>query len=171
MAKKRYAIGVIGSGGPLSQEAAELAYDVGRHIALNDAVLMCGGLGGVMEAASRGAFDNKGIVVGIVPSENKADANPYTTAVIPSGMGAGRNVLVVRAADALIAFPGSFGTLSEIALAMNMGKTVIYMPGSWELGKIAAIDVSRFKPAFEPGQAVGLALDAAALGNKENSKF
>jgi len=153
------AIGVVG-GSQISGEENSLAYEVGKHIAKNNAVLVCGGLGGIMEAASRGAAENGGIVVGILPGENKNTANPYIHIALPSGMGVGRNILVVRSSDVLIAFPGSYGTLSEIALALNVGKTVVYMPGSWNLSKIGQVSSSQFKEAFDAPQAVGLALNA-----------
>jgi uncharacterized protein (TIGR00725 family) len=154
------AIGVIGGGDSPDSRIAELAYETGKHIALNGALLVCGGRGGVMEAASRGAAENGGIVVGLLPGERKQDANPYVHVSLPTGMGIGRNVLVVRGADVLIAFPGSYGTLSEMALALNLGKTVIYLPGSWELRKIGAVDSALLKEAFDAAQAVGLALNA-----------
>ena len=152
-------IGVIG-GSRAADETSALAYDVGGHIAKNGAVLVCGGLGGVMESASRGAAENGGTVIGILPGDSKTDANPYVTVALPTGMGTARNVFVVRASDVLIAFPGSYGTLSEISLALTHGKTVVYMPGTWDLKKIGRIDSALFKEAFEPGQAVGLALNA-----------
>jgi uncharacterized protein (TIGR00725 family) len=151
-------IGVIG-GNTASKELADLAYEVGKHIALNAAVLVCGGLGGVMEAASRGAAENGGTIIGILPGESKDDANPYVTVAVATGLGVGRNILVVRASDVLIAFPGSYGTLSEISFALSIGKTVVYMPGTWDLRKIGRIDSSLFKEAFDPGQAVGIALN------------
>ena len=151
-------IGVIG-GNTASKEVADLAYEVGKHIALNAAVLVCGGLGGVMEAASKGASENGGEVIGILPGDDKADSNPHVTVAIPTAMGIGRNLLVVRSSDAIIAFPGSYGTLSEISLALSLGKTVVYMPGSWDLRKIGRVDVSLFKEAFTPEQAIGIALN------------
>jgi len=159
MPKQKTIIGVIG-GSAIDEKNQALAYEVGKHIALNKAILVCGGLGGVMEAASRGAAENGGHVVGILPSEDKNSANPFITIPIPTGMGIGRNVLVVRTADVLIAFPGSYGTLSEVALALNVGKTVIYMPGSWNISKIGQVSSSLFKEAFDAPQAVGLALNS-----------
>ncbi len=152
-------IGVIGGGEPGSMQIMDLAYDVGRHIALNGAALVCGGLGGVMQSASKGAAENGGVVVGIIPGDSKDDANPYVHIAIPSGMGIGRNVLVVKSADVLIAFPGAYGTLSEMALALTLGKSVVYLPGSWELRKIGKVDGSLYKEAFDAPQAVGLALN------------
>lgn len=159
MSKLKIAIGVIG-GSIISEEDSILAYEVGKHIAQNNAVLICGGLGGTMEAASRGAAENGGIVVGVLPGEEKNSANPFVHIALPSGMGIGRNILVIRSSDVLISFPGSYGTLSEIALALNSGKTVIYMPGTWNISKIGQVNSSLFKEAFDAPQAVGLALNA-----------
>jgi hypothetical protein len=161
MAAPSMTIGVIG-GSTTSKENAAAAYEVGRLIARNGAVLVCGGLGGIMEAAGKGAHEAGGQVVGILPGEHKNEANPYVSLAIPTGMGIGRNMLVVRASDVLIAFPGSFGTLSEIALALNVGKPIVRMPGTWNLGKIATIDNSLFKEAMDPAHAVGLALAMVA---------
>jgi len=161
MSANRVVIGVIGGGAQVAQSVYDTAIEVGRLIARNEAFLVCGGLGGVMEAASKGASENNGTVIGILPGDTVDEANPYLTVRIPSGMGVGRNVLVVRAADVLIAFPGSYGTLSEIALALHMGKGVVYMPGTWPLHKIARIESSLFKEAIDPIHAVGLALDMA----------
>ncbi|MBD3418667.1 MAG: TIGR00725 family protein [Chitinivibrionales bacterium] len=159
MSAQKVAIGVIG-GSSADEETLHLAYDVGMHCANNDAVLVCGGLGGVMEWASRGAADNGGLVVGILPGEDRNAANPFVNIAIPTGMGIGRNIFVVRTSDVLIAFPGSYGTLSEIAFALNSGKTVIYLPGAWNLKKIGKVDGALFKEAFNAAQAVGFALNA-----------
>jgi uncharacterized protein (TIGR00725 family) len=159
MSKANPAIGVIG-GADATEATLTMAYETGKYIANNNAVLVCGGLGGVMEAASRGAFENNGIVVGIIPGTDKSAANPYVRIVIPTGMGMARNALVVNASDVLIAFPGKFGTLSEIGLALNLGKPVVYLPGAWDLQKIQPIDASLYKEAFDAHGAVGLALDA-----------
>jgi uncharacterized protein (TIGR00725 family) len=159
MAKTNPAIGVIG-GAEATEETCKMAYEVGKFIANNNAILVCGGLGGVMEAASKGAFENDGVVVGIIPGTDKNAANPYVQIVIPTGMGVARNTLVVNTSDVLIAFPGKFGTLSEIGLALNLGKPVIYLPGAWNLQKIEPVDASLYKEAFDAHSAVGLAIDA-----------
>jgi uncharacterized protein (TIGR00725 family) len=164
MVIKKINIGVIG-GSVCDEKNAELAYNVGKHIALNGAVLVCGGLGGIMEASSKGASENNGIVVGILPGENKSDANNFVSVAIPTGLGTARNILVVKSSDVLIAFPGSYGTLSEIAFALNTGKTVVFMPGTWDLRKIGRVDAGLFKEAFEPAQAVGIALTACRQFN------
>ncbi|MBD3321621.1 MAG: TIGR00725 family protein [Chitinivibrionales bacterium] len=159
MGKIKPAIGVIG-GSHAEEETIGLAYELGSHIANNDAVLICGGLGGVMEAAAKGASENSGTVIGVLPGENKQDANPYVTIPLPTGMGTGRNILVVRFSDVCIALPGSYGTLSEIGLTLNSGKTVVFLPGAWELKKIGTVDSGRYKEAYNAPQAVGFALDA-----------
>jgi uncharacterized protein (TIGR00725 family) len=163
MTSRKITIGVIG-GAEASEENYRIAYDVGRYIAGNGAMLACGGLSGIMEAASKGAYDNNGMVVGFLPGEDKLAANKYVHIAIPTGMGIARNALVVRASDALVAFPGSYGTLSEIALALNLGKTVVYMPGTWDLKKIAPVDSALFKEAFDAGQAIGFALSSITQG-------
>jgi uncharacterized protein (TIGR00725 family) len=159
MPSRKISIGVIG-GAETTAENYQLAYDVGKFIAGNNATLICGGLCGIMEAASKGAFENNGCVVGILPGEDKGSANPFVHIALPTGMGVARNALVVRASDVLIAFPGSYGTLSEIALALNLKKTVVFLPGSWDLKKIASVDTAFFKEAFDARQAVGLALNS-----------
>ncbi|MBN1602379.1 MAG: TIGR00725 family protein, partial [Chitinispirillaceae bacterium] len=159
MSIRKPVIGVIGAG-KASQEQCDLAYEIGKLIALRGAVLVCGGLGGVMEAAARGASENDGLVIGVLPGNQKTDANPYIDIVIPTGMGNARNLLVVKTADVIIALPGLYGTLSEIALALNDNKTVIYLPGTWDLKKAGMVDSAQFKEAFTSTQAIGLALDA-----------
>jgi uncharacterized protein (TIGR00725 family) len=154
----RSVIGVIGGGGELNQDLYQCAYDTGMLIAQRNAVLVCGGLGGVMEAACKGAAEHGGAVVGILPSHVKADANPYVTIAIPTGLGMARNVLVVNASDVIIAFPGAFGTLAETAMALDSGKSVIYLPGAWDLKKAGALEGKRFIEAFDARQAVGMAL-------------
>jgi uncharacterized protein (TIGR00725 family) len=124
-------IGVIG-GAVCSPEIYEIASDVGREIATNGFALVCGGLGGVMEAACQGAKKAGGITIGLLPTSNKGDANPYCDLVIPTGLGHARNVLVVHASDALIAIDGETGTLSEIAIALKIGKPIVGIK-SWKL--------------------------------------
>ncbi len=100
------------------------AEEAGRLIAGKGAVLLCGGLGGVMEAASKGAQSAGGLTVGILPRNDSRSANRYIDIPIATGMGIGRNVIIARSADALIAVGGEYGTLSEIAFALQMGKPV-----------------------------------------------
>jgi uncharacterized protein (TIGR00725 family) len=115
---------------------------VGRGLAERGTVLVCGGLGGVMEAACRGAKEAGGTTVGILPGLDPADANPYVDVALATGLGEGRNLLVVRAADALIAIGGGHGTLSEIALALKAGKRVVGI-GTWDIeGVVPAPDAA-----------------------------
>jgi uncharacterized protein (TIGR00725 family) len=125
--------------GPGEATAAEVATaeEVGERLARAGAVVVCGGLGGVMEAACRGAARAGGLSVGLLPGGERAAANDFVSVALPTGMGELRNGLVVRAADAVIVVGGAFGTLSEIALARKAGKPVVAI-GSWELPEIVA---------------------------------
>jgi len=142
-------------------EAAAMAEEVGRLVAEGGAVLVCGGLGGVMEAACRGAKAAGGTTVGILPTSDRADANRYVDIAIPTGMGEARNALVVRAADVLIAVAGEFGTLSEIALALRTGTPVVGL-ATWELAK-GGQPVDAIVRASTPGDAVAAALALAGV--------
>jgi uncharacterized protein (TIGR00725 family) len=126
-----------------------VAEEVGRLLARRGAVVVCGGLGGVMEAACRGARSEGGVAVGILPGLDRGAANPHVSVAVATGLGEARNALVVRAADALIAVGGAYGTLSEIALALKAGKPVIGL-GTWEIDGVERAD--------EPEAAVDLAL-------------
>ena len=134
----------------------DAAERVGRALAERGAVVVCGGLAGVMEAACRGAKDAGGATLGILPGLDRADANPYVDVAVPTGLGEARNALVVRAADALVAVGGEWGTLSEIALAMRAGKRVVGL-GTWELHR-GGRPVEGIFAATDPEQAVELAL-------------
>jgi uncharacterized protein (TIGR00725 family) len=123
-------IAVVG-GGECSPEVREMARRLGRLLAERGHVLLCGGLGGVMEAVCCGARDAGGLTVGIVPGDG-CEANRCVDITIATGMGHARNVIIVKSADAIIALPGEHGTLSEIALALKMGKRVISLK-SWEI--------------------------------------
>lgn len=120
--------------GPGEASASDVvaAEEVGRLLASAGAVVVCGGLGGVMEAACRGAMSAGGLTVGLLPGGSREEANEFVRVALPTGLGELRNGLVVRAADAMIAVGGAFGTLSEIALAMKTGVPVVAL-GSWEL--------------------------------------
>ncbi len=150
-------VGVVG-GSRADDELRAMAYDVGRLIAENDAMLVCGGLSGVMEAACQGAYEYDGITVGILPSDDTNEANPYVQVPVATGLGIGRNVVVVRTADVLIAVGGSYGTLSEIALALNLGKRVVHLR-SWDLDQAGAVDAELYVEAHSPEEAVELALE------------
>ncbi len=125
-------IAVIGAGSADDKELLTIAEEVGRLIALNGAVLVCGGLGGVMEAAARGANAQGGITIGILPGLEKSTANPYINVPVATGLGEIRNTIIVRSADVLIAIGGEYGTLSEIAFGLKTGKTVIGL-GTWDI--------------------------------------
>src|SRR5271154_3295860 len=125
----RLAIAVIGAG-DAPPSIRTLAFEVGRAIASRGAVLICGGLGGVMEAAAAGAQAAGGHTIGILPSYDRASANPHIEFVIATGMGQARNVIVVASAGAVIALAGATGTLSEIGLALTIGRPVIALD-SW----------------------------------------
>jgi len=122
--------------GPGQAEPGELASaeEAGAAVAAAGAVLVCGGLGGAMEAACRGARSRLGTTVGILPGTRREDANGWVTIALPTGLGEARNALVVRSADALVAIGGGWGTLSEIALARNLDKPVAGV-GTWELAR------------------------------------
>ncbi len=136
-------IAVVG-GSTASAEVYEAACEVGRAIAAAGAILVTGGLGGVMEAASQGAREKGGTVIGILPGFSRKDANPYVDISIVTGLGDGRNMLIVQTAQAVIALPGEYGTLSEIALALKIGRPVVSL-GSWEV----SIDIVKAKTAKE----------------------
>jgi len=154
----RLRIAVIGEQ-QASSSAIATAEEVGRLIAERGGVVVCGGLGGVMEAAARGASSAGGTVVGLLPGESAVDANAYVSIPIPTGMGEARNVIVVRAADAVIAIGGSFGTLSEIAHALRAGLTVVGLE-TWSLSKPQPFRDPIVRAA-DPREAVKLAWRAA----------
>jgi uncharacterized protein (TIGR00725 family) len=133
---------------------------VGTALAQLGAVLVCGGLGGVMEAACRGAKDVGGTTIGILPGYDRAEANPFVDVAVPTGMGEARNALVVRCADALVAVGGEFGTLSEIALALRDGKPVVGLD-TWELRRDGRT-VDAIITATAPERAATLAFELAA---------
>jgi hypothetical protein len=133
MLGKKRLIAVIG-GSSASNREIKTAEDVGRELAKRDAILVCGGLGGIMEAACRGATSEGGITIGILPGEKRNDANQYVQIPIVTGIGYARNVAVVKSAQAVIAIGGSYGTLSEIGHAIQSGIPVIGID-TWSLSK------------------------------------
>jgi uncharacterized protein (TIGR00725 family) len=122
-------IAVIG-GGTAPSEVCELAFEVGREIADNGAVLICGGLGGVMEAAAKGAHENGGRTIGILPGYNRESANRFIEFPIATGVGEARNVIIIGSADAVVALAGEGGTLSEIGFALWLKRPVVAL-SSW----------------------------------------
>jgi uncharacterized protein (TIGR00725 family) len=155
---QRTQISVIGASEG-DEEILRDAEAVGRGIAEAGAVLVCGGLSGVMEAASKGATEAGGIAIGVLPTLSPADANPYVTHAVPTGTGHARNLAVVASGEAVIAVGGEWGTLSEIAFARKLGRPVVAMR-SWMLRNRAGTDPGIVE-AEAPEEAVRLALDAA----------
>ncbi len=151
-------IGVIGAG-HCDDDLGRKAEDVGIWIAKNNALLLCGGLGGVMEAAARGAKKGGGTTIGILPGAERQDANEHIDITIVTEMGHARNVIIAHSSDALIAVGGEYGTLSEIAHSLKMGKTVVTLDSKWEIkGTVRAND---------PEDAVRIAIDS--IGQEERS--
>ena len=135
----RTTIAVIG-GRKIEKSLLKEAEEVGRLLAGRNAVLVSGGLGGVMEAASRGMKSGGGLTVGLLPQDHKRDANEFVDVAIATGLGIGRNVIIARTADAVIAVGGEYGTLSEIAFALQLGKPVVGIR-TWDIkGVITAVN-------------------------------
>jgi len=152
-------ISVIGAGAGNAGEGDLVdAEEVGRRVAEAGAVLVCGGLGGVMEAASRGASAAGGTVIGVLPSTDPGHANEHVTHAVAAGVGEARNLAVVASGDAVIAVGGEWGTLSEIALARKLGRAVVALR-SWPLRSRAGAKLGIVE-ADTPAQAVQAALAA-----------
>ncbi len=154
-------ITVVG-GGRCDGKTASDAERVGTAIARGGGVLVCGGLGGVMEAASRGASQAGGLTIGVLPGERAADANPHIALPIPTGLGQARNIVNVLAGEAVVALPGEAGTLSEIAVAMKSGIPVVVL-GAWS--SLGGVDV-----ADSADEAAELALEHARRGRGETTR-
>ena len=152
-------IAVIG-GDPAPPEALVQAEAVGMHIALSGATLICGGRGGVMEAASKGASDYDGVVIGVLPGSDKSDMNPYVTIPIVTGVGGARNLIIALTADAVIAVDGGYGTLTEIGFALQHGKPVAGL-STWQLGAADTPDPPIYR-AKDPADAVRWAIEAGS---------
>jgi uncharacterized protein (TIGR00725 family) len=128
---RRLYVAVVGSG-TATGELYERAREVGRLVAERGAVVVCGGLSGVMEATARGATETGGTALGILPDEDRARANAYLSYSVATGAGHARNLAVVCSGDVVIAVGGEYGTLSEIGLALKVGRPVVAL-GSWDL--------------------------------------
>lgn len=133
---------------------------MGAELARRGAIVVCGGGGGVMEAVCRGARSEAGMTVGLLPGTDRAEANAYVDVALPTGIGEMRNMLLVRASDAVIAIAGEFGTLSELAFALRIGTPVVGLD-TWELAKKGVADESIVRAA-DPADAVDKALELAA---------
>ena len=145
-------VAVIGAG-KCSKKLRDMAAKVGQYVAENGGVIVCGGMGGIMEGAAQGAREAGGATIGILPTDNKEDANEFIDYVIPTGFGEARNIMVVRTADAVVAFPGKYGTLSEMAFALLAGKPVISV-SAWKLG-------DEIRQVADPLEAAKLAMELA----------
>jgi len=152
---RRPAIAVIGGGEGTSVEVLELAHKVGAEIGAHGATLICGGRGGVMEAAARGAFERGAHTIGILPGYEHGAANPHIEFAIATGMGEARNAVVIGSADAVVALAGEGGTLSEIGFALKIGRPIVALR-AW-----AHID--GVEHADDPESAVGEAVRMARL--------
>jgi len=159
MTERRLVIAVIGGGNHASPEAVALAEEVGFLIARADAVLVCGGLNGVMEAACKGARRGGGLTIGVLPGDDPRDANPYVDIPIVTAISTARNAIVVRTGDAVIAIDGSYGTLTEMAYAFDFGEKVFALR-TWELDKVG-VSKDLIIPVTTPREAVEKAIQEA----------
>lgn len=141
-------IAVVG-GNIATEEIYKKAYQVGKIIAEKNYILICGGLGGVMEAVSKGAKENNGLTIGILPGKSKTDANPYIDIPIVTAMSNARNAIIARTCDLAIAINGKYGTLSEIAYCLNFGKTVLGIDTYNIEGIVTIKDVEEIKLYLE----------------------
>lgn len=159
--RRRRQVSVIGSGACGEEsEAWRLAEEVGRRLAEAGVTVVCGGRGGVMEAVARGAAGTGGEVIGVLPWVSTEDANPYCSKVVATGIGHARNLAVVASGEVAIAVSGEWGTLSEIAHARNLGRTVVALR-SWSVsGRDEMAGGPGIVPTDTPEQAVAAALDA-----------
>jgi hypothetical protein len=159
-------VAVIGDGdprGPDANRVLDWAEEVGQLLGRAGATVVTGGLGGVMRAASKGAAAAGGLTIGILPGSDADEANEYVKLPIATGLGVVRNLVVVTAADAVLAVGGRHGTLSEIGLALRMGRNVVAL-GSWRVESDQRIGGPRLHRARDPREAAQLALELAAAG-------
>jgi uncharacterized protein (TIGR00725 family) len=159
-------VAVIGDGDPRgvdAQRILEWAEEVGHLLARSGATVVTGGLGGVMRAASRGAVAAGGATIGILPGADASEANEFVRVAIPTGLGVVRNLVVVTAADAVVAVGGRHGTLSEIGLALRMGRHVVAL-SSWRVESEHRLGGPRVHRARDPREAAALAMRLAAAG-------
>ncbi len=154
LAPKRF-IAVIG-GSDCTAEEARLAEEVGRELARKGAVLICGGLGGIMEAACKGASAEGGLTIGILPGGSRQAANQYVQIPVVTNLGEARNVIVVKSAEAVIAIGGGYGTLAELGHALRNGIPVVGL-NTWSLSRKEQPDKA-IVPALDPAEAVARAL-------------
>jgi uncharacterized protein (TIGR00725 family) len=156
--KTKLRIGVLGPH-DCSKEDKDLGFSVGAELARHGATLVCGGLGGVMEAAAEGAKSEQGLTVGILPGEKASSANEFIDIALPTGLGPIRNALIVRVCDAVIAIRGGYGTLSEIAFALRLGIPVVGLQ-TWSVVQNGKEDQG-IHVAKTPEEAVAMAIKLA----------
>ncbi len=152
-------IAVIG-GFPCSPEEARIAEIVGRELARKGAILICGGEGGVMEAACKGAQSEGGITIGVLPGDTRQTANPYVLVPIVTGIGSARNIIIIKSAQAVIAIGGGYGTLSEIGFALKNNIPIIGL-NTWSLSRNNQPD-NTIILTEDPLDAADLAIELAA---------
>jgi uncharacterized protein (TIGR00725 family) len=152
-------VAVIGPG-RADGELLETAEAVGRELARRGATVVCGGRGGAMEAACRGAAEAGGTTVGILPGDDRSEANRWVSVAIPTGLGELRNALVVRAGDAVVAVGGEFGTLSEIGFALKLGRPVVGLR-TWELARRGEPVTDAIVVVSDPADAAARAVELA----------
>jgi uncharacterized protein (TIGR00725 family) len=134
MTKKGQTIIAVVGAGKCSKKMKDLAEAVGKAIAERGGILICGGLGGIMEGAAKGAKSKKGITIGILPGDSKGDANEYIDFAIPTGIGEARNLVVIKTADGIVALPGKYGTLSEMAFSLKLEKPMVSL-SAWNISE------------------------------------
>jgi len=159
-------VAVIGDGdprGPDAHRVLEWAEEIGQLLARAGATVVTGGLGGVMRAASRGAVSAGGMTIGILPGADASEANEYVRLSIPTGLGVMRNLVVVTAADAIVAVGGRHGTLSEIGLALRMGRHVVSL-SSWRVESEHRLGGPRVHRARDPREATSMVVRLAQDG-------
>jgi uncharacterized protein (TIGR00725 family) len=152
--KQKLKIGVLGPH-DCSTEERSLGFEIGAEIARRGAILVCGGLGGMMESAAEGAKSKQGVTVGILPGEKASHANEFIDIALPTGLGAVRNALIVRMCDVVIAIRGGYGTLSEIAFALRLGVPVVGLQ-TWSVVQNGEVDPG-IHVAKTPEEAVAMA--------------
>jgi uncharacterized protein (TIGR00725 family) len=161
MMEERFRCVSVVGGAACSPSEADHAFQVGKRLAENGIGVVCGGRGGVMEAACAGAFMHGGMTIGILPGQTAVEANPYLRVVIPTGLSHARNTLVILAGEVVIAIGGGYGTLSEIGLALTHGRKVIGL-GTWDVVSGSG-DSAEIERVSDPDHAVELALKAMKL--------
>lgn len=169
MPQEKIYIGIIGAG-KCNEKSYKKAVELGKEIACNDGIVICGGKSGIMEAVCKGTKENDGISIGILPEENRNRANNYLNFSLTTGMGQARNLIIVTSSNVVIAVSGAYGTLSEIALAQKH-KTPTILLDSWPLLNIDYnFDRSLLFKADNPKNAVELAMNLAEKNSEQKSR-